>query len=166
MYGTTVKIWLAFYIRLSFHLWYVVNFYAWPVNIYRPIFVIIIGEDQHFVYEPSSVITKWHQYCVCLRVIPVTLAVRQQLVHTALETAICHNLPIPILQEKEKTWPILQRPTRKQVMFREYKDKLFFVDTAFWQECLWPSSPVMRESLCDELCGLRQIIFSWVIHYL
>ena len=65
--------------------------------------MIIIGEDQNFDYEPSSVFEQWQQYYVCLRVIPVTLTVRQQLPHTAHETAICHNPPISNLHETEKT---------------------------------------------------------------
>ena len=69
----------------------------------QSIFVIIIGEVQSLDYEPSFLITQRQQYCVCLRVTPVILAVLQQLAHTAHETAICHNPPIPIVQVTVKT---------------------------------------------------------------
>jgi hypothetical protein len=43
-----------------------------------------------------------------------------------------------ILQETEKPWPILNRPTFNHEMFlRKYKEKQFFVDTKRWQKvCL------------------------------
>ena len=96
--------------------------------------MIIIDEDQNFDYEQSSVITQWQQYCVCLLVIPVTLAVRQHLTHTAHETAICPNPPIYILQETEKKTDRSSRDqhVKRGYVFREYKYKpFFFVDTAF-----------------------------------
>jgi len=40
-----------------------------------------------------------------------------------------------MLQETEKTWPILTRLTYQRVMFvREYKGEKFFVDTTFCQK--------------------------------
>jgi hypothetical protein len=63
--------------------------------------VSITGEDQSFDLEPSSVIAQWHQYCV--RVMPVALTVRQQLATTAHETAICSNRLIHDFTGTEKT---------------------------------------------------------------
>jgi hypothetical protein len=44
--------------------------------------------------------------------------------------------PYTVLQEMEKPWQLLKRPTLKHVMIlQKYKQKkIFFVDTAFWQK--------------------------------
>jgi hypothetical protein len=76
---------------------------------------------------------------------------------------VTHRYTCILLQETEKTWQILNRPTLKQV---NYEGKgVFFVDTFWLKACLWPSSVVMQESHFDNLSVLRQTVVSWALSY-
>jgi hypothetical protein len=68
-----------------------------------------------------------------------------------------------ILQETQKTWTILNRPTLKRVVFiRTYKDKNFCLWTQHFDRRCVCNYLVMQKSQFDEFCGLWQIVVSWV----
>ena len=54
-----------------------------------------------------------------------------------------------VLQQTERTWPILNRATFHNVTFlQKHNDRQFFVDTTFWQKaCPLPNCLVTRESV-------------------
>jgi hypothetical protein len=81
-----------------------------------------------------------HCLCILLR---SRLTIHKE--HTAHETATHRH---EILQETEKTWQILNRPTPNCYILRKYTEtQFFFVDTTFQQQvCFQSNCLVMRGS--------------------
>jgi hypothetical protein len=68
-----------------------------------------------------------------------------------------------VLQQTEESWPIISRPTLKNVMFYEnIRRRICFVDITFGPK-LCVCVCVTQLSNNDGLCRVRQIAVSWTI---
>jgi len=67
-----------------------------------------------------------------------------------------------VLQERERTWPILNRPALNNLMFsRKYKDKEFFVDHHFDRRCVCNRKVKGRGNLSLTNCvGYDKLLFN------